>query len=110
MEAAMAEPSVPDLPEDKPDLPQTLADFKAPVEGSTNREGTKKRRRNKRASKSQKRVSDDTIDVTHISAWQIIMTKVQRIDHYQVAAKVLFYEMAEVSAAFNAKLWYLRKL
>ena len=101
MEAAMTEPSVPDLPEDKPDLSQTLADFRAPVEASTNPEGTKKRRRNKRASKSQKRGSDDTIDVTHISAWQIIMTKVQRIDHYQVAAKVLFYEMAEVSEALS---------
>ena len=62
----------------------------------------------RKRSRKKKIKVEDSVDVTHISAWQIILTKVQRINDSQVAAKVLFYELAEVR--IQNLQWYFQVL
>jgi len=61
----------------------------------------KKPERKRRKRNSKEPMSDDASTV-HISAWQIILTKVLRIHHSQVSAKVLFHEVADVLEKFTS--------
>ena len=96
----MLEERVPPTPQNSDEVTPPSGDKiqNYPAEKKVRKKTERKRRKRNSKVASSAAMSDDTS--VHISAWQIILTKVMRIHHSQVSAKVLFHEVADVLERF----------